>query len=134
MDASAYLHFDSRCEEAFSFYARTLGGDIAALLRWANMPGGGAPAGMEKLVMHEALMIGQATIFGSDVPPARYAKPGGFGVALNVDGDDDAERIFAALSEGGSVAMAMSETFFAHRFGMVTDRFAIPWMVLHRKG
>jgi PhnB protein len=129
MEASAYLNFNGQCEEAFGFYARTFGCEIAALMRWADMPGG-APPGMENKVMHANLKVGATSILGSDTPPDRYAKPQNIGVALGVDAAADAERIFAALAVGGAVTMAMQQTFFAPRFGMVTDRFSIPWMVV----
>jgi len=129
MDANAYLNFNGQCEEAFGFYAKTFGGEIAMLSRWADMPGG-CPPGMEKRVMHANLKLGSASLLGSDSPPDRYSKPAGMGVALSLDGPAKAEAVFAALSQGGSVTMPMQQTFFAPRFGMVTDRFGIPWMVL----
>ncbi|MDE3114148.1 MAG: VOC family protein [Pseudomonadota bacterium] len=133
MEASTYLNFNGQCEEAFAFYAKTLRGDVVAQMRWADMPGGNVPPGMEKRIMHAHLKAGTSSILGSDTPPANYSKPSGFGVALGVESNEEAERIFAALSDGGNVGMPMGETFFAHRFGMVTDRYGIPWMILHGK-
>ena len=69
-------------------------------------------------------------VMGSDAPPGRYQTPDGFSVSLTVDTPADAERIFKALSEKGTVQMPLAESFFAKRFGMVTDRFGTPWMVL----
>lgn len=134
MKASAYLHFDGTCEEAFGFYAATFGGENMALMRWTEMPGGPPPPGMEQKVMHACLRVGATNIMGSDTPPGRYTRPDGFGVALNVDSDAEAERIFAALAPGGHVTMEIGETFFAHRFAMVTDRYGIPWLIVHAKG
>jgi PhnB protein len=133
MDASAYLNFNGNCEEAFAFYAETFGGTVQTLLRWSDMPDGNIPPEMAKKVMHAHFNVGATSILGSDAPPAQYAKPQGYSVALGVDSNAEAERIFAALSGGGKVNMAMAETFFAHRFGMVTDRFGIPWMIVHAK-
>lgn len=133
MKASAYLHFDGTCEEAFGFYAETFGGEVVALMRWAEMPGGGAPPGTERKVMHAHLRVGASDILGSDTPAERYARPEGFGVALNVESSAEAERIFGALAPGGKVTMEIGETFFAHRFAMVTDRYGIPWLIVHAK-
>ena len=133
MNVSAYLNFNGKCEEAFAFYAKTFGGTIQALMRWSDMPGGNNTPGMEKKVMHANLKVGTSEILGSDAPPDRAITHGGFNATLGVDSSADAERVFAALSDGGNVTMALTETFFAHRFGMVTDRFGIPWMIVHGK-
>lgn len=130
MQTSTYLNFNGQCEEAFAFYAKTFGGKVEALMRWADMPGGNVPQGMEKKIMHAHMKVGASDILASDAPPANYAKPQGFNVTLGVDSDAEAERIFAALGDGGNVTMPMAETFFASRFGMTTDRFGIPWMVI----
>ena len=133
MHTDTYLNFNGSCEEAFNFYAKTMGGEIAALMRWSDMPGGGTPPAMARKVMHAHLKIGPANVLGADAPPERYNKPQGFNVALDTESDSEAERVFAALSDGGTVTMEMQETFFATRFGMVTDRFGIPWMVIRGK-
>lgn len=138
MNASAYLQFDGQCEEAFAFYAKTFGGEVVALLRWSEMPGDAMPAGsvspeLARKVMHSEIRIGATTLMGADPPAGHYSKPAGVGVTLSVESDADAERIFKALCAGGSVGMPIGETFFAHRFGMVTDRYGIPWMIVHRK-
>jgi PhnB protein len=134
MNVSNYLNFNGQCEEAFTFYAKSCCGDVQSLMRWSEMPGGTSNAAMANKVMHANLKIGTSEILGADAPPDRAVKPAGFNVALNVDSDEEAERIFKALCEGGSVTMAMEETFFASRFGMVTDRFGIPWIIVRSKG
>lgn len=133
MNASIYLHFDGRCEEAFGFYAEVLQGEVLALMRWAEMPGDAAPPGMEQKVMHAHLRVGSSDILGSDVPPGRFASPAGFGVALNVDSSDAVDGIVGALSEGGAVTMPPGQTFFAHRFATATDRYGIAWMIVHSR-
>ena len=133
MQTSVYLNFNGECEAALEFYAKTLGGKIEALMRWADMPGADVPSEMAQRVMHAHLKVGETDVLAADSPPENYSAPQGFNVTLDVDSDDDAERIFAELGGGGKVTMAMTETFFAHRFGMVTDRFGIPWMVVHGK-
>jgi PhnB protein len=134
MQTSVYLFFDGTCEEALTFYAKTLGAKIGAMLTYkSGPPMDNMPADFGKKIMHANLIVGDTHVMASDAPPGRYNKPQGFDVALGTDSNEDAERIFAALSDGGNVTMPMQETFFAHRFGSVTDRFGIPWMVLHGK-
>ncbi len=133
MNVSAYLTFEGQCEDAFTFYAKTFGGTVQALMRWSDMPGGPSNAAMANKVMHANLKVGTSEILASDAPPEYFRTSQGMNVTLGVDSTADAERIFAALSDGGNVTMAMTETFFAHRFGQVTDRFGIPWQVVHGK-
>jgi PhnB protein len=133
MNVSPYLQFNGKCEEAFGFYAKTFRGEVIALMRWSQMPGENKNADMKDKIMHAHLKLGSYDILGSDAPPAYYGKPQGMNVAVGVDSNEEAERVFGALSEGGEVTMAMAETFFAHRFGQVTDRYGIRWMILHGK-
>ena len=133
MQINIYLRFNGTCEEAFKFYAELCGGTIEMLQRYEDMPDPGqAPAAMLKQVLHALLKLGDQIIMGSDAPPGRYQTPDGFSVSLTIDGVADAERIFKALSEKGSVQMPLAESFFAKRFGMATDRFGTPWMILCR--
>ncbi len=89
--------------------------------------------GWENKVIHGRVNIGGTIVMGADAPPGRYSKPQGATLTVSTDNSADAERAFKALSEKGAVSMPMTETFFAHRFGMVTDQFGIPWMVIHQK-
>ncbi len=130
MQLVPYLGFNGTCEEAFKFYAKCLGGKIVAMSRFESAPAeAGMPAGLANLVMHARLLVGDAVLMGSDSPPDRYQPGGGFNVAIQVDTPAEAERIFAALSEGGTVQMPIEETFWATRFGMLIDRFGTPWMI-----
>lgn len=130
MHLNPYLLFNGSCEEAFNFYAKTLGGTIKTMMPFEGSPmEKQAPEEWRKKIMHGRLDLGGQTLMGSDARAEHYRKPQGITVTLNVDNAADAERIFAALSEGGEVSMPMQETFWAVRFGMVTDRFGIPWMV-----
>jgi len=88
-----------------------------------------APAGWRDKVMHARLKLGDSILMGSDAPPDRYNEPVGFSVSLSINSPGDAERIFAALAEGGTVQMPLQQTFWAARFGTLTDKFGIPWMV-----
>jgi PhnB protein len=131
MQINIYLRFNGTCEEAFNFYAELCGGTIEMLQRYEDMPNPHqAPPAMLKQVLHARLKLGDQVIMGSDAPPGRYQTPDGFSVSLTIDAVADAERIFKALSEQGSVQMPLAESFFAKRFGMATDRFGTPWMVL----
>ena len=135
MQANIYLFFNGNCEEAFKYYAKVTGGTIEAMMPHKGTPAEQqtAPEWREK-ILYACLKIGDTAIMASDAPPGRQQKAGGFAVSLGVDTPAEAERIFKALSEGGSApVMPMGPTFFAVRFGMVTDRFGIPWMVVCEK-
>jgi PhnB protein len=125
-----YLNFNGTCAEAFRFYADTLGGRDLQIMKFGDSPMAGQVAETEKdMVMHARFFVGDVVIMGSDAPGGRYNKPQGYAVNIGVETPEDAERIFGALSQGGNVGMPMSETFWARRFGMVTDRFGTHWMV-----
>lgn len=130
MDTNVYLHFDGNCEAAFNFYEKSLGGKIQSLFRFEGSPmASQAPPEWGHKVMHGSMMLGDSILMGSDVPPGRYSKPHGFSINLGLSDAAEAERIFKALSENGEIHMPMGETFWAVRFGMLTDQFGIPWMV-----
>ena len=130
MQVSPYLHYKGQCEEAFEFYAKVLGREIITMMRWEGSPmAKQAPPGWGSKIIHATLKLGQQEIGGSDAPPSHYQPPAGFSVTLNFTNDAEADRIFAALSEGGKVTMPIQKTYWASRFGMATDRFGIPWMI-----
>ncbi|HEU0154750.1 MAG TPA: VOC family protein [Stellaceae bacterium] len=130
MQLNPYLAFNGECEAAFKFYERCLGGKIVMMLKNGESPmADQTPPDRRDQIMHARLVAGDAVLMGSDAPPGHYEKAKGIMVTLGVEDPAEAERIFAALSEQGSVQMAIQETFWASRFGMLTDRFGIPWMV-----
>jgi PhnB protein len=130
MQVNPYLFFNGQCEEAFKFYERTLGGKIEAIMTRAGTPvEQHVPPEWRNKVLHARLKVGDFALMGSDAPPDRYAKPQGFSVSLQVEKPADAERIFQALAERGTVQMPLEKTFWAARFGMLVDRFGTPWMV-----
>ena len=130
MQLNPYLTFDGRCEAAFEFYAKCLGGEIVAMIPHEGTPAADhVPSEWRNKIMHARLVVGDKVLMGSDAPPDRFEKPQGFSVTLGVDKPADAERIFQALAEGGAVQMPIQETFWAFRFGMLVDQFGIPWMV-----
>ncbi|MEP6632691.1 MAG: VOC family protein [Luteimonas sp.] len=131
MKTSAYMNFDGDCKTAFEFYAKLFGGKILMMSAFGDSPGcEGMPDDARDKIMHARLAIGDDLLMGSDCIPAfPYTGVQGASVALNVDEPADADRIFAALADGGKIEMPIQETFWAKRFGMTTDRFGVPWMV-----
>jgi PhnB protein len=133
MQVQPYLFFDGRCEEAIEFYKRALGAKVETLMRWKDSPEppqpGVCPPGSEDKVMHASFRIGETTLMASD--GRCQGKPSFQGISLSLTAKDDAEaeRLFAALGDGGQVQMPLTKTFFSSRFGMVADRFGIGWMV-----
>lgn len=141
MKTTPYLSFHGECREAFATYKRIFGGEVFQITYGeappqpedaAPPPEGcgdvGASAG--DLIMHATLAHGQAAfLMGSDMPPGMAKTSGGISVALNCDDNAEAERVFAALSERAQVQMPLAETFWAERFGMLTDRFGTPWLI-----
>ncbi len=122
------LSFDGRCEAAFKFYERCLNGKIAFMLRWGESPmAKDAPAQWSEKIFHATLVIGDSALTGGDVLPGSYEPPRGFGLLLTLNDPGEAERLFCALTEGGTVRMPLQKTSWAHRFGVLTDRFGIPW-------
>jgi PhnB protein len=130
MQINPYLFYNGDCEVAFKFYEKVLGAEIELMLTHE-----GAPASMpippewRLKIMHGRLSIDGAIIMGSDAPPGRFRQSQGFAVSLLVENSGEAERRFAALSEGGTVTMPFGKTFFSRGFGMCLDQFGIPWMV-----
>jgi PhnB protein len=124
------LAFNGQCEAAFRFYERHLNGAVTFMLTWGASPmAASAPPGWDAKIAHATLKIGDTAILGSDVPPERYARPGGFEVVLQIDDIAAAERIFQALTEGGEIRTPLQETFWASRFGVLVDQFGIPWSI-----
>ena len=137
MAVTPYLFFDGRCEEALDFYKRTLGAEVGMLMRVKDSPqpppAGTYPPGSENKIMHSSFRINGTTVMASD--GCAQGKPKFEGFALSVDTKDEAiaDRMFAALADGGKVQMPLGETFFARRFGMVADRFGVGWMIIVEK-
>ena len=133
MIVQSYLFFEGRCEEALDYYRKTLGAEIQMLMRYEDSPEPPPPdmipPGSEKKIMHTAFKIGDTIVMGSD--GCCSGKPGfhGFSLSITVNSQADADRIFNALSDGGSVQMPLAKTFWSPKFGMLTDRFGVAWMV-----
>ncbi len=134
MQIQPYLFFDGRCEEALEFYRRTLGAEVEMLMRHKENPDGPAgrmhlPPGSEEKVMHASVRIGETVLMASDGRCEGAVSFEGFSLSVNVPNESDAERVFNALGEGGLVTMPLEKTFWAPKFGMLTDRFGVSWMV-----
>ena len=130
MQINPYLVFNGQCEAAIRFYEQCLGGKVETVIPFGDTPASEhVPAEWRKKIMHATLIVGGQVLMGSDAPPDRYRQPQGMSVSLNIEQPAEAERIFQALATDGHITMPMQETFWAARFGMVTDRFGIPWMV-----
>jgi PhnB protein len=130
MHLNPYLTFDGRCEEAFRFYEKLLGGKITAMMPHEGTPAAEhAPQDWQKKILHAVLNIDGQILMGSDAPPQHYEPPKGISVSLNAGKVADAERVFEALAAKGEVQFPLQQTFWAARFGMATDRFGIPWMI-----
>jgi PhnB protein len=130
MTCSTYLSFSGNCRDAFAFYEQLLGGKITFMMSHGESPAAAhCPPEWHDTIMHARLEFDGQVLMGGDAPAGRSVKPTGFMVALAVEDVDQAERIFRALTEGGTVQMDWQDTFWAKKFGMVTDRFGIPWVV-----
>ncbi len=131
MQVHPYLFFDGRCEEALEFYQTALGAEVVHLLRFRESPEPTMiPPGAEDKVMHASFRIGDSIILASDGECQNRPAFQGFALSLMPPDDATGERLFAVLSEGGQVVMPMAQTFFASRFGMVTDRFGVMWLIV----
>lgn len=127
-----YLFFGGRCEEALEFYRTALGAQVEMMMRFKEspqpMPPGSIPAGFENKIMHASFRIGDSRLMASD-GDEKTAKFEGFSLSFTVSSETEAERVFAALAKEGKVGMPLAKTFWSPKFGMVTDRFGVAWMV-----
>jgi PhnB protein len=134
MKLYTYLNYGGNCRQAFEFYAEHLGGKITMLSTHAEQPGAqNVPPEWRDAVLHARIEIGGTTVFGADVPPDRFQPMRSAYLSLLLDSNEEAERVYALLSEGGQIFMPLEETFFAHRFAMLRDRFGTSWMLLHER-
>jgi len=130
MQLNPYLSFNGQCEAAFKFYAEVLGGQIVATITYGETPMADQTSpGWRGKIAHVRMSIGDTMLMASDSPPDHYEPMKGISVTLGIDEPAEAERVFHALAAGGTVTMPIAETFWARRFGMLTDRFGTPWMI-----
>jgi PhnB protein len=136
MKLTTYLNFPGNCQEALEFYEKHLGAKLLMKSTFADMSPQGAPQNLPPGlkadgILHARFMLADTLVMASDGPkvePMRSAY-----LSLSVDSNEEAERIYAALTDGGEIFMPMGETFFAHRFGQFRDKFGVNWMVIHEK-
>lgn len=125
-----YLNFNGDCEAAFNFYAEVLGGRIEAMMKNRDSPvAAETPAEWQEKILHAHLTVGDAVLMASDAPPGMYSPSQGVYVSIGLSDPAEAERIYNAFAEGGTVQMPLEETFWAARFAMLIDRFGTPWMI-----
>jgi len=138
MKLTTYLNFPGNCAEALAFYEKHLGAKTLMKSTFAqmvanNMPHNFPPGLNPEGIIHSRFMLGDTIVMASDGPPDKCQPMRSAYMTLSVDSNEEAERIYNALTEGGEVFMPIGETFFAHRFGQFRDRFGINWMVIHEK-
>jgi PhnB protein len=130
MRLNPHISFGGQCEAAFHFYERCLGGKIVTMLTWGNSPmATEVPPEWHEKICHATLTVGASELAGADAPPEQYERLRGFQVLLGIDDPVDAERIFQALAQNGTVQMPMQKTFWATRFGVLIDQFGVPWEI-----
>ena len=134
MKLHTYLNYGGNCEQAFKFYEQHLGGKITMLMRHGDSPEPG-PAGPEwkDKVLHARMNLGETELLGADVPADRFQPMRSAYLSLTLGSNEEAERVYALLTDGGEIFMKMEEMFFAHRFAMLRDRFGTSWMLVHPK-
>jgi len=130
MQMNAYLSFKGQCEAAFTFYEQCLGARLGPIFRYAGTPmAETVPGEWQDKVMHASVTVGEQVLMGGDVVPERYEEPKGFSLSLHMKDAREADLVFRELAKEGRVLLPLEKTFWAERFGMVTDRFGIPWMI-----
>ena len=130
MKLDIYLNYHGNSEEAFRFYEKHVGGSITGIMKHGEQPNPNIPADWKDKVLHAHMNIGNTVLMGADIPksePMRSAY-----LSLSVDSEQEAERLYDLLGEGGQIFMKMEKTFFANRFAMLRDRFGTSWMLLHQ--
>jgi PhnB protein len=130
MKTNIHLVFPGTCGDAFAFYEKTFGSKITLSMKFGDAPPGApVPEDSKDLIMHTSMQLGSMLLMGCDAPAGREQKIGGFQISLDDPNADEVKRLFEALSDGGSVQMPLTETFWSPLFGMCTDKFGVGWMV-----
>lgn len=130
MKLNPYLMFNGQCKAALKFYEQCLGAKIEAMMTYGESPmAEQTPPESRNNIMHAQFTVNNQDLMGADSPPEQYEEPKGFSVLLGIDNPAEAERIFHALAENGTVQMPLQKTFWAAHFGMLVDQFGIPWMI-----
>jgi PhnB protein len=134
MKLTTHLNYGGNCAEALHFYEEHLGGKITFMMTYEEMPEPkNIPPGCEQGILHASIQIANTTIMACDAPPDRFQPMRSAYLALTLDTNEEAERIYALLSDGGEIFMPMAETFFAHRFAMLRDKFGTSWELIRER-
>ena len=129
MNFDVNIAYNGDCEAAFRLYEQCLGGKITMLLTYGDSPVAAQHPDLAAKIVHATLQIGEGRLSGTDVPPSQYIKPQGFTLQLNLDSPSEARRIFQALAEDAHLILPLQETFWAHLYAVLTDRFGTPWKI-----
>jgi PhnB protein len=121
--------FPGSCAEALDFYRDLFGGELRTFTYGASPMADSVPPEWRDKLLHATLTIGEQTIMGVDMRPDQFQRPQGFYVVFSPKTKQEAERVFAVLSEGGAVQMPLQDAFWSPAFGVLTDRFGIPWEI-----
>ena len=129
MRLNTHLTFNGQCREAFQVYAQYLAGEITAMVTFNDVRTDSSAAGFGDKILHATLKVGDQRLTGADLQSAEYQIPKGFAVQLNIDDPDQAKLIFEAFIVGGVIQFPLQKTFWAKYYGLLTDRFGIPWEI-----
>jgi PhnB protein len=134
MKLHTYLNYGGNCEQAFRFYEKHLGGKITMMMTHGQQPNAkDVPPDQKNAILYARMSIGETDLMGSDVPSERFQPMRSVYLSLSVNSIDEAERVFALLSDSGEIFMPMQETFFAFRFAMLRDWFGTSWMIINER-
>jgi PhnB protein len=134
MKLYTHLNFGGNCEEAFRFYEEHLGGKITMMMKKSELPAQcNIEPGMENPVVHARMSIAGVELIANDVPTSYYKPIRSSYLFLALDSSQEADRVFAALSEGGEIGTPIADTFFASRFGQLRDKFGTLWTIIHQR-
>ena len=134
MKLLTYLNYGGNCQQAFRFYEQHLGAKITMMMTHGEAPNAKDVApDWKNAILHARMSIGETELLGADIPPDRFQPMRSAYLSLIVSSTEEAERIYAVLTDGGQIFMAMEETFFAFRFAMLRDKFGTSWMILHER-
>ena len=134
MKLHTYLNYGGNCAQAFRFYQKHLGGKITMMMTQGQQPNPkDVPFDQKNAILYARMSIGDTDLMGSDVPSERFQPMRSVYLSLSVNTSGEADRICALLSDGGETFMPMQETFFAHRFAMLRDKFGTSWMIIHER-
>ena len=130
MKFNTYIIFNGNCREAFKWYVEIFNGKMVSCETYRDTPAdlGVQEENMDQII-HAMIKVGNGFLMGADDPMRQYSPPCGMHISVNFDDAGEAGRIFGLLSDGANVSMPFQKTFWADGFGMLTDRYNVPWMI-----